>query len=243
MTVTSRIRKHNNNAGTSAGNSSKSRDHNTYCTRSTSVTILQISIICNVVLLSFLGFLLFQQQQSLSLALTRIDRNGGNDERIGNPMTMMRQLNNRTSISGIRYATRDYQFHGGHPQTSALFGSCFCSSIDTYCMCNPSLAIDIVIMSGADHLWFVRRKDTDQLAIVGGFVDIGEAVIDAVYRELFEETGLLVNDNTGRITTASSTATTQQPYHVTQPVLFGIYSDPRRDNRTSESSYILHGNM
>jgi 8-oxo-dGTP diphosphatase len=112
-------------------------------------------------------------------------------------------------------------FHGGHPVTSALSGSCYCSGIDTYCMCNPSLAIDLVILSGPDHLWLVRRKDTQQLAIVGGFVDIGETVLAAVHRELREETGL---------------------HLPTPPVLFGVYSDPRRDNRrhTVSVAFAVH---
>jgi 8-oxo-dGTP diphosphatase len=119
----------------------------------------------------------------------------------------------------------DVTFHGGHPVTSALSGSCYCSGVDTYCMCNPSLAIDLVIVSGPDHLWLVRRKDTNQLAIVGGFVDVGETVLGAVHRELFEETGLRLDQPT------------QQ-----QPMLFGVYSDPRRDNRrhTVSVAFAVH---
>ena len=80
-------------------------------------------------------------------------------------------------------------------------------------MCTPSLAIDLVILSGTDHVWLVRRKDTNQLATMGGFVMVGETVEQAVIRELREETG--IDLSSGR-----------KP-----PMLFGVYSDPRRDNR------------
>ena len=88
-------------------------------------------------------------------------------------------------------------------------------------MCNPSLAIDLVIFSGKDHIWLVRRKDTNQLAVMGGFVNVGESTEEAVKRELKEETGLTLKD---------------------PPVLFGIYSDPRRDNRrhTASAAYAIH---
>jgi 8-oxo-dGTP diphosphatase len=104
---------------------------------------------------------------------------------------------------------KDVTFHGGHP-SNKKHGTCYCSKEDSYCMCNPSLAIDLVILSGKDHLWLVRRKDTQQLATMGGFVDVGESVQEAVARELQEEMGLVL----------------KKP-----PVLFGVYSDPRRDNR------------
>jgi 8-oxo-dGTP diphosphatase len=77
-------------------------------------------------------------------------------------------------------------------------------------MCTPSLAIDLVIVSGQDYFWLVRRKDTNQLAVMGGFVQVGETVEHAVARELMEEMGIELNE---------------------LPRLLGIYSDPRRDNR------------
>jgi 8-oxo-dGTP diphosphatase len=99
-------------------------------------------------------------------------------------------------------------WHGGHPADSQT-GSCYCS-FDQYCMCTPSVAIDLVIASGADHIWLVRRKDTNQLANMGGFVNVGETVEHAVKREIQEEMGINL---------------------VKPPQLLGIYSDPRRDNR------------
>ena len=169
-------------------------------------------------------------------------RNINEDNSLLDAMIRMRPLNNRTSVSEISNIVvpenmihRDYIFHGGHPVSSDIPGSCYCSGVDKYCMCNPSLAIDLVIISGQDHLWLVRRKDTNQLAIVGGFVEIGETVIDAVHRELYEETGLIIY-------TQNSSSTATNSYHYTEPVFFGIYSDPRRDNRrhTVSAAFAIH---
>lgn len=87
-------------------------------------------------------------------------------------------------------------------------------------MCTPSLAIDLVIQAGNDHLWLVRRRDTGQLAVMGGFVQVGETVEAAVYRELAEEMGLHLE--------AASTPL----------VLVGVYSDPRRDARRHTVSVV-----
>jgi 8-oxo-dGTP diphosphatase len=105
------------------------------------------------------------------------------------------------------------QWNGGHPAAKQS-GTCYCSSSssnDQYCMCTPSLAIDLVIASGPDHIWLVRRKDTSQYATMGGFVNVGETVEHAVQRELKEEMGIVLRRGS--------------------PILFGVYSDPRRDNR------------
>ena len=199
-------------------------------------TALQISIFCNIGLSLFVILLLWQQNSLLTVRTGNEHISSTLEERL-----KMKPLNNRTSISEISNTVptnmihRDYVFHGGHPVSSDLPGSCYCSGIDMYCMCNPSLAIDIVIISGHDHLWFVRRRDTNQLAIVGGFVDIGETVLDAVHRELYEETGLIINSN-------NSSAARSQSYQYTEPVFFGIYSDPRRDNRrhTVSVAFAIH---
>ena len=62
-------------------------------------------------------------------------------------------------------------WHGGHPKDTHS-GSCWCGSADGYCMCTPNLAIDLIITSGNDNkhqnIWLVRRKDTNQLATMGG---------------------------------------------------------------------------
>ena len=117
-------------------------------------------------------------------------------------------------------------WHGGHPAEDRS-GSCWCGTQDKYCMCTPNLAIDLIITSSgvennqegtADFVWLVRRKDTNQLATMGGFVDVNETVEDAVKRELMEEMAL----------------TLREP-----PTLVGIYSDPRRDNRRRTASAVF----
>jgi len=116
----------------------------------------------------------------------------------------------------------DRVWHGGHP-ADVHAGSCWCGSADGYCMCTPNIAIDLVITSGEKHefIWLVRRKDTDQLATMGGFVDVDETVEHAVKRELKEEMGVDLTH---------------------APRLLGVYSDPRRDNRrrTVSAVYVVH---
>jgi 8-oxo-dGTP diphosphatase len=91
-------------------------------------------------------------------------------------------------------------------------------------MCTPNLAIDLIITSSGkndntvDYVWLVRRKDTDQLATMGGFVDITETVEQAVKRELKEEMGFDL---------------------LATPKLVGVYSDPRRDNRRRTASAVF----
>ena len=111
---------------------------------------------------------------------------------------------------------RSLKWNGGHPLDEQS-GSCFCNAKD-YCLCSPNLAIDLIILSGDNHIWLVRRKDTSQLATMGGFVEVGETVEQTVHRELMEEMGVRVNQS---------------------PVLFGIYSDPRRDNRRHTVSVVF----
>lgn len=113
-------------------------------------------------------------------------------------------------------------WHGGHPADRQT-GSCWCSDRDGYCMCTPSLAIDLIIVSGKNYFWLVRRKDTNQLATMGGFVNVGETVEAAVKRELHEEMGIVLSD-------------------IQSPILFGVYSDPKRDNRRHTVSvvYVIH---
>lgn len=117
--------------------------------------------------------------------------------------------------------TTPIQFTGGHPQLHSMTGNCYCSGQDNYCMCNPSLAIDLVIVvDDTEELLLVRRKDTDQLATMGGFVDVGETVEAAVWRELREETGI-------------------KKLSGGEPRLIGLYSDPARDNRRHTASAVF----
>ena len=95
-------------------------------------------------------------------------------------------------------------------------GSCWCSA-DEWCLCTPSLAIDVIIRSGGQHIWCVRRADTGLLALMGGFTEVGETSEESVNRELMEEMGIeLVSD----------------------PILFGVYNDPRRDKRRHTTSVV-----
>ena len=118
-------------------------------------------------------------------------------------------LNNQDAT----FHTRHVQFAGGHPTATQQSGTCYCSSKDDYCLCTPSLAIDLVIQSGPHHVWLVKRRDTGQLACMGGFVEVGETVEHAVQRELREEMGLEIISTDAKLQ------------------LLGVYSDPRRDLR------------
>lgn len=100
-------------------------------------------------------------------------------------------------------------------------GTCWCSA-DEWCMCTPSLAIDVVLTSGEDHVWLVRRADTNMLALMGGMNEVGETVEDAVHRELAEEMSITLPPSN-------------------RPVLFGVYNDPMRDARrhTASAVYVV----
>lgn len=76
----------------------------------------------------------------------------------------------------------------------AASGTCLCGS-NEFCLCTPSLAADVIIELENDdgvvtHAVFIVRRDGRGLAMVGGFVRVGESVEDAARREAFEETGL-----------------------------------------------------
>lgn len=92
-------------------------------------------------------------------------------------------------------------------------------------MCTPSLSVDIVLYSENEtndgyHVWVVRRSDTDQLATIGGFVDVGETTESAVLREAEEETGIIIPPELAK----------------SAMKLIGVYSDPRRDSRRANTS-------
>jgi 8-oxo-dGTP diphosphatase len=129
-----------------------------------------------------------------------------------------------------------YIFHGGSPSHK---GSCWCSGIDEYCLCTPSLAIDAIIEYNPDNivtapsavsqhhqkcdnckiiLVFRRDPPKEVFAIPGGFVNIGETTEDATIREAKEETNLTL-----------SLSNLEQ---------FHFYSDPHRDKRRHTVSMV-----
>lgn len=115
---------------------------------------------------------------------------------------------------------------GGHPPATQEGSKCWCDpqlmkASDKGCSCSPSLAVDAILTSGPDHVWLVERKDTGQLACMGGFVDVNETGEQAVLRELKEETGIELPQE-----------------EASKPIFLGLYSDPRRDNRRPTASLI-----
>lgn len=131
-------------------------------------------------------------------------------------------------------------WHGGHPAQTHP-GSCWCGQ-DEYCMCTPSVAIDIVLYQkrqpkkssgNASHeydVWVVRRSDTNQLATIGGFVDTGETTESAVLREVQEETGITIPSHLMSSHSGGSSGNGRGG-NSSAIKLIGVYSDPRRDNR------------
>ena len=127
---------------------------------------------------------------------------------------------NSSQLQGI-----EQTWHGGHPIADHK-GSCWCGAEDGYCMCTPSLAIDLILLAQpqpqdiSPQIWVVRRKDTSQLATMGGFVNVGETVEQAVHRELREEMGITLQAGDDHLQ------------------LQGVYSDPGRDNRRHTASAV-----
>ena len=69
-------------------------------------------------------------------------------------------VHSQSSATGLVSRT----WHSNNAPTSFQKGSCWCSAND-YCMCTPSLAIDVVLTSG-DYIWLVKRRDTGQFALM-----------------------------------------------------------------------------
>lgn len=129
-----------------------------------------------------------------------------------NPSARPREKNSITSHLVDRIDGTEYTkiFHTSSSALDPLHGgTCWCTTqFDDFCTCTPSLAVDVILTSGENHIWLVKRSDTGQYATMGGFVEVGETSAEAVVRELGEETGVSA---------------------VTPPRLFGVYDDPRRD--------------
>lgn len=111
-------------------------------------------------------------------------------------------------------------FHGipqNVPYEGGPEGSCWCGHGDLYCLCTPSLSVDVVLevvdLTG-NSLGVVvtnRTKPPYGVSLTGGFVDIGESVETAAVREVMEEIGVRLQESA-----------------LTQVKMF---SDPKRDPR------------
>ena len=76
----------------------------------------------------------------------------------------------------------------------------------------PLVAVDAVIRWKKSSIMLIRRKKPPfkgELALPGGFVDVGESVEDACIREVYEETNIMVSIKK----------------------LIGVFSAPNRDPR------------
>lgn len=83
----------------------------------------------------------------------------------------------------------------------------------------PEVTVDAIIESQKGAIVLVERKYTPTgWALPGGFVDPGESLLDAVKREVLEETGLVV----------------------TVTAIFHVYSRPWRDPRGDTISVVYH---
>lgn len=107
----------------------------------------------------------------------------------------------------------------------AAQGSCLCGERQ-YCLCTPSMAADVIIELEDPHsdgivreVVFIERKDGRGLAMVGGFVRVGESAEDAAVREALEETGL----------------------HVHSLQQWCLFSNPNRDPRRHTAAQVFVG--
>jgi 8-oxo-dGTP diphosphatase len=82
---------------------------------------------------------------------------------------------------------------------------------------NPFPTVDIIIRQGNSIVLIERRNEPMGWALPGGFVDYGESLETAAAREALEETGLTIGN-------------------LKQ---FGAYSDPQRDPRQHNISFVF----
>jgi 8-oxo-dGTP diphosphatase len=82
---------------------------------------------------------------------------------------------------------------------------------------NPFPTVDIIIQVREMVVLIERKNEPTGWALPGGFVDYGESLEEAAIREAREETGLDIN-------------TLRQ---------FGAYSDPQRDPRQHNISFVF----
>jgi hypothetical protein len=133
------------------------------------LVLLQFLLLVGGPLLREISSMQFSNSPSISLRAGTSSRIRITDNNNGN------NSNNNSNIQQV--------WHGGTPEAPCIRGTRWCSAQDDYCMCSPSLAIDVVLISGPDHVWLVKGKDTNQYANMGGFVNVGESAESAVLRE------------------------------------------------------------
>lgn len=113
-----------------------------------------------------------------------------------------------------------YKWHGGSPKFSG--GSCWCGK-DGYCLCTPSLAIEVILevkVANEVKVALIKRRDPPVgFAIPGGFVNVGETVEETAVREIKEETSLDLD--------------------MKRLEQFRFYSNPSRDTRRATASSIF----
>lgn len=139
----------------------------------------------------------------------------------------------RWSLGGggeaLRCVDKGIVWHGRQqnlPYQGGPEGSCWCGDADGYCLCTPSLSVDIVLYvprppgGGPAGVVLVQRRHPPLgLAVVGGFVDVGETVEAAAVRETAEETGIRLAEADLRV--------------------LRVFSDPRRDPRRHTASVLM----
>ena len=132
-------------------------------------------------------------------------------------------------VQCIPIGTRFHGIPNDVPYNGGPEGSCWCGHGDQYCLCTPSLSVDVVI-EVFDHeaepsksLGIVVANRTVPpwgLALPGGFVEVGESAEDAAIREIEEETGMNLKHS--------------------QLQQSRLFSDPRRDPRRAGATQTFY---